>query len=121
MKPEIRKRLVRRILASKKLAQGNLRIGNAFCPLGLLCDMYKRSTGRGKWRWDFGKSYDFVIDEDAEDGYPQRAVREWAGLSTDDAVAIWSMNDTNGPRKGKRIKEVAEFIEQRFGEKPNVS
>ena len=47
-----------------------------FCCLGVLCDLYRKETGRGEWDED---GY-FVLDGDAEVGAPQDEVAWWAGI-----------------------------------------
>lgn len=115
MKPEIRRRLVRRILNSKVLAKGNLRYRDTYCPLGILCDMYKRSTGNGRWVSEGWETYDFKVK--SIKGYPPSSVLEWAGMTEAESTSIYLMNDGNSSRNSKHIKEVAQFIEERFGGK----
>lgn len=60
---------------------GNLRTStNKFCCLGVLCDIYIKETGNGRWI-DSDLGYVFVDSkEHSSGGFPTNEVVEWAGL-----------------------------------------
>ncbi len=68
-------------LKSKKYkqAQGKLRgRRNERCCLGVLCDLYKSKTGKGKWYKGC-----FIIDEqNSGDQIPPSTVTNWVGMGT---------------------------------------
>lgn len=97
-----------------------LRIGNSFCVLGVLCDMFAKATGRARWvHPPEGGSAIFVADDQTDCGEPPRVVCEWAGwLDTEDhgwvdynpvvagkPLSIW--NDADG----LPFAELADLIE----------
>jgi hypothetical protein len=65
--------------------QGALRDGSTFCCLGVLCDVYKKETGKGTWESEDGSRMEFrPPTEGSEYGVLPESVRVWAGLNTND-------------------------------------
>jgi hypothetical protein len=73
--------------------------GGGYCCLGVLCDIYRKETGKGKWRRaSYGETYSFEADGgQRSDCFPPQAVIEWAGLELDNpilaGVAASELND----------------------------
>jgi hypothetical protein len=87
MKPKVQK-LWCGALKGKRYKQGRnaLRIKNKagksrYCCLGVLCDLYRRATGRGKWVLVTSKKYwAFKVGKHIEDSVLPTEVANWAGL-----------------------------------------
>jgi hypothetical protein len=91
----------------------------AFCCLGVLCDLYARETGKGSWQIDEGTIYftvvDSVVGERIMDLLPY-AVMAWAGLTEEDpkieedneqhASSLSEMNDN-----GALFSDIAQIVE----------
>ena len=60
-----------------KQAVGALRKGDAYCCLGVACELYRRETGDGMWKRDQYKDYRF----DTRDADLPESVRAWFGLA----------------------------------------
>lgn len=75
------KRLWLKALRSGKYQQGKnqLRNGDRFCCLGVLCEVYRQDTGKG--RWTRGES--FVAGDSEDCCVLPDAVMAWAALSGD--------------------------------------
>jgi hypothetical protein len=65
-----------------KQGHGYLRMKDKYCCLGVLCDVYAKETGKGKWEERFDKTFDFVHTETGDKNYGvlPEFVRRWAGL-----------------------------------------
>lgn len=58
---------------------GGLRTNNRFCCLGVLCDVFRRTTHKGRWR-----NEEFVAGGENRSGFLPKAVQEWAGIKDED-------------------------------------
>jgi hypothetical protein len=96
------------------------------CCLGVLCDLYARETGQGRWedRDEDDESTVFMAEGLAESILPPYAVQQWAGLDSENPV-VWNAegveNDLAGWNDGFRddgktpeatFTEIAEMIER---------
>lgn len=90
--------LVTTALRSGEFPQGRCRLRNnnepqtdppsGWCCLGVICEVYRRETGRGEWRLTHnGKYYEFWLDGDAYSDYLPIPVWEWLGGSEADSRA----------------------------------
>ena len=69
-------------LRSGEYKQGRsyLRDGAEYCCLGVLCDVYRKETGKGEWEPRFNnpkETYVFVVDGDTSYLVPNMAVLDW--------------------------------------------
>lgn len=62
-------------------AKGSLRDGDAYCCLGVLCEVFREVTGEGKWV-KIGGGYVFEVGWSANDVHLPSPVHEWAGFET---------------------------------------
>jgi len=107
------KRLWIKALRSRKYrqARGWLRDDGAFCCLGVLCDLYDKQTGTGRWN---GHGYTVTNGDSSSTMLPD-GVREWAGLDDNlggdprlgRTLSASSLND-----KGKSFNFIADRIER---------
>jgi hypothetical protein len=73
-----------------------------YCPLGILCELYRAETGAGEWvdgctAWRSGNVLDFKVGKGVSDAGVHPLVAEWAGLKsndyTDDDRDEWEEGD----------------------------
>lgn len=109
MNPEIKARWVAALRSGDyQQTRYNLRNGNGFCCLGVLCDLHAKETGR-EWAIDAHGGY-FYGDTDSWGVLPQIVVG-WAGLefcnpSTEDGICLANLNDRLVP-----FSAIADIIE----------
>ncbi len=114
-------------LESGKYKQGKnrLRTDDKFCCLGVLCDIYRKETGKGEWRGNIKKV--FAPDKESDDsteGELPCIVSDWAKLESEnpriefggDIASISNLND--GRRQDKipvhSFKEIAKVIKKQL-------
>tara|TARA_B100000749_G_C18185553_1_gene365675 strand:+ start:213 stop:635 length:423 start_codon:yes stop_codon:yes gene_type:complete len=77
---------------------GSLKFDGKFCCLGVACDLFMKSEGRGVWdrRDNERASWFQVLDEngevtvgDSSDVYLPEEVKEWLGLSNAEGKFTW--------------------------------
>lgn len=80
-------------LAKAKQAKGRLRLGEGFCCLGVLCDVYQADTGLGVW--DAPNAGGWTAFHTGEGTYAGRevnflpaVVRQWAGFGSNNGDYI---------------------------------
>lgn len=93
-------------------AKRQLKVGDSFCCIGVLCDLYKKETGKGKWVTLYDDAYGFVAGKAVlESNYIPQEVREWAdvekGLYIFSELAV--LNDS-----GKTFSEISEVIKEKL-------
>lgn len=80
---------------------------NAYCCLGVACELYRREVG-GEW---FESAYEVSPDEVAEDGELPSSVRDWLGLTSNsgefETNSLIAENDN-----GSTFAEIAAIIER---------
>lgn len=110
LQPEIKEKWITALTdGSYKQGQLRLRVNNKFCCLGVLCDLYRKETGRGTWvnapEEDHGTNAIFSFDGHiaCEPGL----VREWSGLTMDEGITLASKNDS-----GQSFTTIAEYIKE---------
>lgn len=101
--------------------KGALHPGASHCCLGVLCELYIKRTGLGKWLSEEGTPTLFLIDGDSaadasremQDGFLPRVIQKWAGLHSISGInrngekSLASAND-----KGSTFQDIADLIEQ---------
>jgi hypothetical protein len=103
-------------LRSGKYKQGTGRLRDSddqFCCLGVLCDLHRRETGRGRWRKGTYFCADGCNFAEAPD-----AVVAWAGLNGRDPIlpetfenqSLAALNDAHMP-----FADIADHIEDVWG------
>ena len=122
MKPEIKEMWVN-ALPNYEQTTGALRIGDRFCCLGVLCDLYVKETGNLSWeRNEDDKGHEYYIGDDLD--YLPHEVMKWAELNQRDPYFI----DPNHPDKddnntvplsklndiGLDFKQISGFIQKHF-------
>jgi hypothetical protein len=111
MKAEIKDKWVKALRSKKyKQAEGALREGTShFCCLGVLCDIYRKETGVGKWEAYTEGPRDFITPSKNCEGFPSKPIYEWAGLHHSTGKRLATMND-----HGATFEEIANHIEKKL-------
>lgn len=113
MNQEVKQKWVEALRSRKyKQGQAQLREGDRYCCLGVLCDIHAKETGH-QWE-DGGASYVYF---DIEGVLPDE-VQAWAGLDDADPEVVWPkhnlgalcLSDIND--KGTPFKAIATLIEK---------
>lgn len=111
MKPAVKRAWIRALRSGKyRQGRGMLKTpkGN-YCCLGVLCDLYRKQTGKGSWEQTDWGTQRFLDQEDMLPG----AVSRWAGLRKQvdpmlgPHVTASSANDT----KKWNFKRIAQAIQ----------
>ena len=68
-----------------------LKTNSKYCCLGVLCELYRKETGKGKWKGGAVKV--FEIGNVSKVHEPPKAVLEWAGLENSDITIFTVAND----------------------------
>ena len=100
-------------LRSGKYKQGTGRLRDSddqFCCLGVLCDLHRRETGKGRWRDET-----YIAGDDFHHEITPNAVAAWAGLHAQDPIlpedfeygTLALLNDANVP-----FDDIANHIEE---------
>lgn len=114
MKPEIRD-IWKAALTSGEYEQG---VGalrseeNKFCCLGVLCDIYIKTTGKARWDGRVNHDHAFVDDNGSRSsGFLTESVRKWADLPSSspdvDGHYLHAMNDVRVP-----FSKIAEKLDE---------
>ncbi len=121
MNAEVKKKWVA-ALKSREYTQAQKRLRepdtSSYCCLGVLCDLYLKETGEGKWGLD---GY-FEVNGVSDRGVPPPAVWEWAGLPDSNPNVDLSSYDldlttgyteslANGNDAGLTFAQIADVIE----------
>lgn len=87
--------------------RGNRAAPEGFCPLGLLCELYRKETGQGDWT----ENGTFILGAEMRLGYPPQRVAEWAGFEdwTGAYTEIGGAND-----RKVSFAEIADIIEDQL-------
>lgn len=102
-----------------KQGKNTLKNNGKYCCLGVLCELYRKETGKGKWKRTTGgpasKIADFHLsDKDIGFGLPANGVCDWAGLKSKDPLLGKSTaanhNDGTQGVKPKSFKQIAALI-----------
>lgn len=126
MKPEIKQKWLNALRSGDyQQTQKTLRKGDAFCCLGVLCDLYlnEHSDPKGCWIRSFSDEYQYShmdIDDDeiVDTEYIPHPVMVWSGIKNENPtvmdkneveVSISELNDT-----GYSFKEIADLIEEKM-------
>ncbi len=97
-------------------AHSQLTLQGDFCCLGVLCELYRRDTGKGRWDHSDVVGEHFLTDTGiVEEGSLPVSVRDWAGLGShdpdvvhddDNFTSLATLND-----HGSDFAELADLIE----------
>lgn len=110
MNPDVKTLWINALRSGEYLqGRGKLKTPNdKFCCLGILCDLYHKTTGFGSWE----KSI-FNDGEDSNEFYLPLAVQSWAGLpSRSPARADRSLSGHNDG--GKTLIEISDIINDSY-------
>lgn len=89
-----------------KQARLSLRVGDRFCCLGVLCDLYRKETGDGEWVDD-----DFMLGDRSSTCHPPGKVSRWVGLTVSYAGFGESDALTDRNDNGTTFAQIADIIE----------
>ncbi len=95
-----------------KQGKGQLRKGDKFCCLGVLCDLHAKETGH---RWSVvpqNSEAKFIRSYLDSDCYPDDRVAEWAGLKETDPVIKGHSLATYNDGTNSSFFEIADLIEK---------
>lgn len=125
-------RLVVAALRSGEFPQTHkhLRDGVGYCCLGVVCELFRRDTGRGEWGEARGEEgvTDFQLDDVNSTGYMPADVTNWLGIdynygdletayinpkSEGDAGAV-SIGGADMNDSGMSFEQIAEVIEYEY-------
>lgn len=116
MDPEKRE-LWKVALLSGEYTQGQnalRRSDGSFCCLGVLCDLYRKETGKGEWVEDLGNKYFAFCQANTPDeaGELPLTVREWAGITGNRRVRVESTGTTLAWEndRGMTFAEIVELL-----------
>ncbi len=99
MDPTIKSRWIRALISDEYIqGKGQLREGNSFCCLGVLCDIYDKN----RWMND-----SYVYTEGLQRAFPPNDVQNAAWLSDKAGSTLASMNDN-----GASFSTIARYIEE---------
>ena len=87
---------------------GQLRDGDSFCCLGVLCALHAEQTREG----GFCDGVYVVYGAQAKRQYPPDSVEKWADLSAQDGRELWHRNDGNDTYHRHSFAEIADYIEE---------
>jgi len=93
-----------------KQAVGQLREGNHFCCLGVLCDLYGKEKGK-KWK-NVATHPSFLNDLHL---LPFQVIK-WCGLKDYDPIGVGGKSLSTMNDRGKSFKEIADFIDKSRGD-----
>ena len=87
--------------------RGQLRRYNSYCCLGVMCEVYRRETGRGEWI----DGWTFEMEDRMANASLPFPVREWVGLrgGSGEYGSKTSLTDRNDA--GVSFAEIADLIE----------
>lgn len=107
--------------------RGRLKTGNAFCCLGVLCDLYAKEHTDGQWVDNslMGGSFAFKTEGSYLNAYgPPDDVQEWAGLPGGDlrvkvagvarSAGVDELNDGVGGIEPHSFAQIADAIEEQL-------
>lgn len=112
MKPEIKARWLAALRSGDYIqGHGQLREGNTFCCLGVLCDLYAKETGV-EWKKHESERYAF----DHHLSFLPDSVMHWAGLVDHDPIpklggASCTLSYFNDSRRAS-FNEIADHVER---------
>ena len=116
MKKDIKTKWVKALRSGKyKQAQEQLKDGNSYCCLGVLCQLHAKETKLGKWMTTDNEYYpiNYVVGKSVGDVELPTAVMKWAGLSLPYGISVKGLTLTHlYDNHGKTFKELADIIEE---------
>ena len=119
MNKEIKEKWIQALESDEyKKGTEKLRIGEEFCCLGVLCDIYSKETGLGEWKGDV---FNETVTRNKHFSVLPVVVKKWAGLkgvnpkiksSDKDVQSIAEVNDRLSP--SGTFKEVIKIIKEQL-------
>lgn len=107
MKPEIKQKWVELLRSGKYIqATDRLKTGNAYCCLGVLCDLYIKETGKG--HWEVGDHPSFILEEDELTIGLNGKLLKWVGMTNMEHNDCIKYNDT----ENLNFSQIADKIEE---------
>lgn len=108
MKNENTKKWLKALRSGKyKQTQNKLRsVDNKFCCLGVLCDVYKKETGDGKWK-ERPFNSETVVGFGNKASEPPRKVLRWGGLNENMQESLIELNDS----ELRSFKYIAKYVD----------
>lgn len=95
-----------------KQCKGHLRVGNKFCCLGVLCDIYHEETKDGEWVGNADGITEFKDGSYGGLAILTNNVTKWAGLQDNNPYLEEGNNCGGANDAGKTFKEIADLIEK---------
>lgn len=97
--------------------QGYLNKQNKFCCLGVVCDLYIKSGGKGEWKMDATGMGRFIVKDAVDEAmYLPDVVRKW--LIEDDFAAGQDLSELNpislNDNRRLDFAQIADCIEEKF-------
>ena len=95
-----------------------LKKDNCYCPLGILCELYRQQNPKASWKTQYNRSeLQFVIKDEGFSSYHlPRIVAEWAGLSStcpsitnNKHIFLSALNDST-----ESFEEIIQVIKEQF-------
>lgn len=81
MNKQIKRLWVKALKSGKyKQTKESLRDRKGYCCLGVLCDIFKQRTRKGKWEKSWSGEYRFYVGGDYQTGVLPSNVTRWAAL-----------------------------------------
>jgi len=117
MNVEIKKKWLEALESGEyQKGKDSLKTENKFCCLGVLCDIYIKETGKGKWKKLIAHAYSHFMEEEIEEAtvLPE-SVMVWAELKdnnpsiNNDYHSITALNDAS-----ETFEDVIEAIKKEF-------
>lgn len=104
-------------LRSEEYEQGTeaLREDNKYCCLGVLCDLYRKETGKGKWNLQQEKEFMAEFEDgEGETDYLRLTsdVAKWAGLPMSPKIRYNHLSNLNDG--GETFSTIADLIDENF-------
>ena len=90
-----------------------LKRGYRYCANGLLCELFRETTGKGSWEGPFfGKkraedAYCFLVDNEWSIELPSPIILRWADIDKDFAMKLYKLNDI----EKRTFAGIANYIE----------
>lgn len=114
-----KKLLIDALLSGKyKQATGNLRDSHGFCCLGVACDVYRKETGKGRWKKNgFGGEWEFLVKgEEPKSADLPDVVANWFGCANNGGMGVDTMGCVSSLMghndAGRSFEEIARMIKE---------
>ena len=118
MNPDIKKKWVEALTSGEfKQTKKHLRDTKGHCCLGVLCEVYRKETGKGEWREAAGGVIEFVwVDERGRQFQDSEAlpppVVDWADVGDGNPYIGLSASAADANDDGEPFTNIAQAIEE---------